>query len=70
MSKKLGINFSTFTIAPSKEHIEGTRVEGTNFFVVKATKKATWVKLITNNPEDFVEGEDYLILNQNKDECT
>ncbi len=63
--EELGLNFSTFTIAPNKEHIKGTRIKDTNFFVVKTTKDATWVRLLTNNPEDFIEGEDY--LNQNKE---
>jgi hypothetical protein len=59
---KLGKDFSTFTVAPDKSHIEGTRIEGTRFFVVKATKNATWVKLLTNDPKEFVEGEDYLTV--------
>ncbi len=62
---KLGTNCSTFTIAPNKEHMKGTIIKDTNFFVVKTTKDATWVRLLTNNPEDFIEGEDY--LNQNKE---
>ena len=57
---KLGINFSTFTIAPNKEHMKGTTIKDTNFFVVKTTEDATWVRLLTNNPEDFIEREDYL----------
>ena len=63
---KLGINFSTFTIAPNKEHMKGTTIKDTNFFVVKTTEDATWVRLLTNNPEDFIEGKDY--LNQNKED--
>lgn len=61
---KLGINFSAFTIAPNKGHMKGTTIKGTNFFVVKTTEDATWVRLVTNNPEDFIEGEDYLKTKQ------
>jgi hypothetical protein len=44
MNKNETINGSTFTIAPNKEHMKGTTIKDTNFFIVKTTEDATWVR--------------------------
>ena len=62
--RKLGKNFAKFTIAPEPHHEANTTLpyKGTRIYITKATKNATWVRLMTNNAEEYIEGDDYLYL--------